>query len=157
MRAKPEFVFPTTKKNSFNERYVLLVHRNGSIAALRGRKLLLYYNARMCLAPSWLGMLLANSSPGLPETVFVGMTRIANVSRAVLQVFFRQAEACVVTSSGFEIASELNPQLQKELRVLASSPEVVNKVFFFRPGYSSAVKDKLEGAILALHETPEGR
>jgi phosphonate transport system substrate-binding protein len=160
LKAKPEFIYLAKKKNSFTERYVILVHRNSGIAdvaSLRGHNLLLHNSPRMSMARAWLEKLLARSSPRLPETESVGMTRIDNASRTLLPVFFRQADACLVTAGFFETASELNPQLQKELRVLASSPEVVPTVFFFRPGYSSPAKEELEAALLALHETPAGR
>ena len=131
LKAKPEFIFLAIRKNSFTERYVILVHRNSGITDvgdLRGRKLLLYNNPRMSLASAWVAALI-----GFPKTESVGMTRIDNTSRTVLPVFFRQADACVITSNVFEIACELNPQLQKELRVLATSPEVVSSVFFSTP------------------------
>jgi len=155
LKEMPEFIFLPTRKNSFTERYVILVHRNNGItnvANLRGRKLLLYNNPRMSLASAWVAALM-----GLPITESVDMTRIDNASRTVLPVFFRQADACVITSNVFEIACELNPQLQKELRVLATSPEVVPAVFFFRPGYASHGKDELVAAMLTLHDTPAGQ
>jgi ABC-type phosphate/phosphonate transport system substrate-binding protein len=155
LKAKPEFIYLSTKNHSFTEQYVILVHRNSGIAGvgdLRGRKLLLHNSPRTNLASIWVAALL-----GLPKTESAGMTRIDNASRTVLPVFFRQADACVVTSSVFEIVSEQNPQLRKELRVLATSPEVVPTVFFFRPGYSSQVKDELEAAMLVLHESPAGQ
>lgn len=155
LKTKPEFIYISTRKNSFTERYVLLVHRNSDIADvgdLRGRKLLLHNSMRMSLASTWVAALL-----GLSEREAAGITRIDNASRTVLPVFFRQADACVITSSVFEIASELNPQLQKELRVLTSSPEVIPSVFFFRPGYASYAKDELEASMLTLHESPAGQ
>ncbi len=154
INAKPEFIFLTSRKNSFTEQYVILVHRNSGIADvgdLRGRKLLLYNNPRMSLASAWVAALM-----GSPKTEAVGMTRIDNASRTVLPVFFHQADACVITSGVFETACELNPQLQKELRVLATSPELVTSVFFFRPGYSSYGKNELETAMLTLHDSPAG-
>jgi len=155
LKVMPEYVFLAIRKNSFTEQYIILVHRNSGINDvhdLRGRKILLYNNPRMCLAPAWVA-----SITGLPKTESIGMTRIDNISRTVLPVFFHQADACVVTAIGFEIACELNPQLLKDLRVLATSPEVVSSVFFFRPGYVSHVKDKLETAMLTLQETPAGQ
>jgi phosphonate transport system substrate-binding protein len=106
----------------------------------------------MSLAPAWVAGLM-----GLPNTESVGMTRIDSPSRTVLPVFFRQADASVVTSDVFEISCELNPQLKKDLQVLAISPEVVPAGFFFRTGYASDARDKLEAAMLSLHETPAGQ
>ena len=153
---KPESVYLSTRKNSFTEKYVILVHRNSGIASandLRGNKqLLLYDSPRMSLAPVWVASLM-----GLTKTESAGMTRVAKPSRTILPVFFRQTDACIVTSSVFEIACELNPQLRKELRVLATSPEVVPVMFFFRPGYTSPDMGALESAMLTLHESPAGQ
>jgi ABC-type phosphate/phosphonate transport system substrate-binding protein len=155
LKAKPEFIYLSSRKSSFMERYVILVHRNSGIANagdLRGRKLLLYNSPRMSLAPAWVAGLL-----GLPNTESVGMTRTDSPSRTVLPVFFRQADACVVTSNVFEISCELNPQLRKELQVLAISPDVVPTGFFFRTDYTSDARDKLEAAMLSLHDSPAGQ
>jgi len=160
MAAKPDAVFLSTRNNSFTERYVLLVHRSGGIDAvdqLLGRKLLLHNNPKMSLAAAWLDTLLASHSLGFPEEVFGSMTQIENASKAVLRVFFRQADACVVTANVFDIVSELNPQVRKELRVIAISPDVIPTLFFFRPGYTAEVKDRLEDALVALHESPAGQ
>jgi ABC-type phosphate/phosphonate transport system substrate-binding protein len=155
LKVRPEFIYLTTKKHSFTEQYLILVHRNSDIADvvdLRGRKLLMYNNPRMSLASAWVEALM-----GLPKAGSVAMTQIDSASRTVLPVFFHQADACVVTSSVFETACELNPQLQKELRVLVTSPEVVPALFFFRPGYSSRGTDELEVAMLTLQDSPAGQ
>ena len=155
MKISSEFVYISNKNNSFTEQYVILVHRDSGIAnagELRRRTLLLYNNPRMSLAPAWVATVL-----DLPKTESVRMARADNPSRTVLPVFFRQTDACVVTLNVFEIACELNPQLRKELRVLATSPEVVPIVFVFRPGYVSSEMDKFEAAMLTLHESPAGQ
>jgi phosphonate transport system substrate-binding protein len=156
---QPSEVFLGTKNHSFTERYELLVHRSAGIddvPGLAGKKLVLQASARTSLAPQWLDTLLACGSLGTAAEVLDTLTKNESPSKAVLQVFFRQADACLVTSNVFELACELNPQLRKELRVLAVSPEVVPSLFFFRPGYTSSVREKLEPAILALHETAAG-
>jgi phosphonate transport system substrate-binding protein len=75
----------------------------------------------------------------------------------VLQVFFHQADACLVTSNVFALACELNPQLRKELRVLADSPAVVPSVFFFRSGYVAKLRDQLEPAVVEMDQSPAGQ
>ncbi len=159
-KVKPDTVFMSVRNKSFSERYVILVHRNSGIDAvgdLGGRKVLLHKSPRTCLAPQWLDTLLASHSMGLADQVSGNTTRVENPSKAVLQVFFRNADACLVTSNVFDMVSELNPQLRKELRILASSPDVIPNLFFFRAGYTSDVKDKLEAALVALHQTPAGQ
>jgi ABC-type phosphate/phosphonate transport system substrate-binding protein len=159
-KIRPDTVFLGVKNKSVTEQYVILVHRNSGISDvrdLRGRKVVLHQSPRTSLAPQWLETLLEGRSRGLAAEVSSTTTSVENASKAVLGVFFRQADACVVTSNVFDTASELNPQLRKELRVLASSPEVIPTLFCFRASYSSDIKDVLEAAILAVHETPAGQ
>jgi ABC-type phosphate/phosphonate transport system substrate-binding protein len=157
---RTESVFLAVKNHSVAERYVLLVHRDGGIedlSGLRGGRLLLEKDARSSLAPQWLETLLARGSLAPAAEFFKNMTRVEKPSKAVLQVFFRQAEACLVVSNVFALAGELNPQLHKQLRVLAVSPEVVPSLFYFRPGHASNVRAEMEPAILSLHETVPGQ
>ena len=157
---QPDAVFLATRNHSITEQYVLLVHRSsgiGDLSGLRGGRLLLQSNARTSLAPCWLETLLARGSLGAAEGFFKSLTRIEKPSKMVMQVFFRQAEACLVTSNVFELAGELNPQIRQELRVLAVSPEVIPSLFYFRPGHTSRAREELEPAILALHERPAGQ
>jgi phosphonate transport system substrate-binding protein len=155
-----ETVFCTSQQDVFTERYVLLVHRAsgiGTLNGLLGRKLVLQGNARTSLAPYWLDTLLARQSLGPAASHFTAVNRIASPSKSVLQVYFRQTDACLVTSNAFALASELNPQIGKELRVLAVSPAVVPSLFCFLHGHASRARELLEPAMLSLHESPAGQ
>lgn len=153
-------IFITYNAGSMTERYVLLAHREGTVktlADLRDRSLYLHSNPRACLAPLWLDTLLVEQ--GHPKVNhFVG-TIIQNtkLSNVVLSVFFRQVDACIVTRSGFDTMSELNPQLAQQLSVLAESPTVVPAVFAFRADYNPSFKEKLIAGINTLKTTPAGR
>jgi ABC-type phosphate/phosphonate transport system substrate-binding protein len=159
-KIKPEAVFLAVKNKSSTEQYVILVHRSSGINDVRdlqGRKILLHKSPRTSLAPQWLETLLASRSMALADEVSRNLSKVESASKAVLQVFFQKADACVVTSNVFEMVSELNPQVRRELRVLASSPDVLPTLFCFRAGYTSDIKDRLEAAIVALHNTPAGQ
>jgi phosphonate transport system substrate-binding protein len=155
-----EAVYLSSKNGKTTEQYVLLVHQGSGIsdlAGLKGRNLELHKSPRTSLAAAWLDTYLADHRLGPAETVFRKIVPAEKVSRIVLRVFFRQTDACVVTRDAFETMGELNPQLRKELRVLATSPEVVPSVFFFRPEFTGRVRQELEAAIVTLHETVAGR
>ena len=156
---QPEEVFLSTKNHGFTEQYELLVQQAcgiTNVTGLAGRRLLLQASARTSLAPQWFDTLLARQSLGSGEKMLYDLIKLESPSKAVLQVFFHQADACLVTSNAFALACELNPQLRKELRVLAVSPEVVPSLFFFRCGYASTVREELEPAILELDHSPAG-
>ena len=75
----------------------------------------------------------------------------------ILPVFFRKTDACVVTRRGWETMGELNPQVTLQLRELASSPELVTMVLFFRAGYQSPSRRKVMQALLDMPKSPHGR
>ena len=159
-KVKPDNVFLGVKNKSSTEQYLILVHRNsgiGDVRDLRGREVLVHESRRTSLAPKWLETVLAGRSMALADELSKNMIKVESASKAVLQVFFRKADACVVTSNVFDMASELNPQVRRDLRVLASSPEVIPTLFCFRAGYISDIKDKIEAAILAVHDSPAGQ
>ncbi len=157
---KPDSVFLAFRNEAYTEKYVILAHQGSGIRDLhdlQGRQVLIHQGPRTGLAPQWFESLMANRLMDAADGTSVKTKTEENPSKAVLQVFFRKADASVVSANAFNTASELNPQLRRELRILASSPEVIPIVFFFRAGYVSDIRDKLEAAITALHETPAGQ
>ena len=142
------------------DRYILLVHRDSpikSLADLRKRSIQLLSNANGSLAPMWLDKHL--NEQGLPTAPRFAGKIVSNtkLSNAILSVFFRQYDACVVTHSGFNTMSELNPQLAKQLIVLAESPEFVVGMFAFRADYNPPFKEQLITSISNLQKTLPGR
>lgn len=153
-------IFVTYHGERITEQYVLLSHKEGrvkTLADLSGASLQLYTNPRACLAPLWLDIILARH--GLPTAArFAGkVSGESKLSKVILPVFFRQADVCVVTRSGFDIMAELNPQISAQLIVLAESPEMVPAMFAFRADYSPIFMDKLVIGLNALKTTPVGR
>jgi len=140
------------------EEYVLLVHQDSQIERiedLRGRSLTLFHNSRLCLAPFWLDTVLVQS--GFPRaTEFCQVTQNSKLSKVVLPVFFKQADACLVTRRGFKTMSELNPQVSQRLKVLAASPELVPTGFCFRRDYHDPLKDVIVAELARIKDTPAG-
>ena len=142
------------------EEYVLLVHRDSpikEIGDLQGRSLVWLEHPRACLAPIWLDTLLAQRGLGPPDQLFGKMTPTKKTSQAVLSIFFRQADVSLTTRNGFQIAAELNPQVGRQLRVLASSPEFVHHVYCFRPDYPAENLKQVLAAISTMHQSPSGQ
>lgn len=153
-------VFVTYSSGQPTEQYFLIVRREDNIREigdLRGRSLIAYQDARSCLALPWMDLVLdkeVNSS----ASEFVGqIVKSVTLSKTVIPVFFRQADACVVTRSGFETMVELNPQLGKELTILARSEELVPAVFAFRAAYNPSFREKLMKGLADLHRSAAGQ
>lgn len=142
------------------EQYLLLVHAQSGIsspAELKGRSLVMLDHVRASLAGIWLEVLLAHQGLPLPSHHFGQVRSAPKLTSVVLPVFFRQLDACVVTRSGFDIMSELNPQLRAQLKPLAASPELVPAFTFLRPDYRGAPHDEIVSEVLKMHLTASGK
>jgi ABC-type phosphate/phosphonate transport system substrate-binding protein len=153
-------IFVTYNCGRMDDEYLLLVHRDSkieSVGDLQGRNVTFYENPRASLAPPWLDTLLVKKG-FRPATEFFGrVSQVSKLPKVVLPVFFRQNDACVVTRSGFETMTELNPQVGKQLKIVASSPRLCAAVFCFRANYSPQFKNQLVAGLRDLHSTPAGQ
>ncbi len=153
-------LFVTSISGSIYERYVLLANRESPVKTLGdlgGRSFAVHSNPRACLAPMWLDTLLVHQGHP-PISGFAGrIIREDKLAKVVLPVFFGRVAACVVSRSGFETMVELNPQLARQLVVLAESPAVVPAIFAFRADYEPEYKDKLVKGLQELQTSPAGQ
>jgi phosphonate transport system substrate-binding protein len=126
--------------------YLLLVNRNANVnrlADLRGRNVIFLDRVSASLAPVWFETLLLQSGLGEARPFCGRIIREDKLSKVVLPVFFGQADACVVTRSGYATMIELNPQVGQRMKILATSPAVVPVVFVFRADYTSPIRDQI--------------
>lgn len=145
---------------SIAEEYLLLVHRTSGIERindLQGRKLGLLRTHRTSLAPVWLETLLGREGLTSSSDFFGQIASETKIVKAVLPVFFHQLDACVITRKGFETMVKLNPQIGKQLKVLATSPPVVPTIFCFRDDYSAHLKSRLMEEFKRCHISPTGQ
>jgi phosphonate transport system substrate-binding protein len=116
-----------------------------------------FSNPRTSLASTWLETRLSKEGLGRLSDVFDRVTQFSKLTRAILPVYFGQIDACLVTRQGFETASELNPQVGRQLKVLASSEALVPVVFCFRGDYKSPYRDRLLAEIGKVKTTAAGQ
>ena len=76
---------------------------------------------------------------------------------ASVMVFFKQADACLITHRAFAVAGELNPQVTRQLRVIASSPPLISHITSHRMAMSETVSRLFREAALSLADTPGGQ
>lgn len=153
------YVF-TTAGGSITEDYVLLVHQAAGLTRLeelRGRTLLVYNHSRMCLAVPWLDTALVEAGLKPAQEHFKQVTRETKLSKAVLPVFFRKADACLVTRRGFLMMGELNPQVSQRVVILAVSKPYVPTGFFFRSGFPAREQQRCLEQFTQVHTSPVGQ
>ena len=142
------------------EEYLLLIHRNNTVtnlAGLKGGLLMEFDNLRTSLARMWLDVQLLEQGLPRTENLFGKVTLERKLSTVVLPVFFGNAQACLVTRRGFETMVELNPQVGKNLRVLAASPAFVVTVMCFGAKANREDEATIVQGLQRLHEQPRGQ
>jgi len=125
--------------------YVLLVNTGSGarrLSDLRGRRLTMLRGAKMCVAAPWLSALLEQANLGRTDRFFSSVATDAKPSRVVLPVFFGQADACLTSRRGFDLMGELNPQVAKDLTVIASSPALIATFYTFHRNYRGASRQR---------------
>jgi len=153
-------IFVTYNSGRPVEQYYLLVHQGSGIERLpdlRGRSLVLHNNSRLSLASPWLDTLLVEEGCPPAATLLGKFVTAPKLAQVVLPVFFRQTDACLVTRTGFETMVELNPQLGRQLKILAASTELVASVFCFRADYAPPFHETLLDGLRELHNSAAGK
>jgi ABC-type phosphate/phosphonate transport system substrate-binding protein len=127
------------------------------LADLGGRSLLIQDHSRACLAPFWLDTLLLRQGLKPAAQLADRIKRPGKLAQVVLPVFFRQVDACVVARSGFNAMVDLNPQVGRQLKIIAASPAVVPTVLCFRADFNASYKKALLEGLRTLNATPAGQ
>jgi ABC-type phosphate/phosphonate transport system substrate-binding protein len=124
---------------------------------LRGETIVILDAVRTSLAPLWLDTELMRSRLPVSAHYFGKISLVKKPNLAILPVFFKQAGVALVSRNSFQMAGELNPQLVKELRVLATSPDVIPSIGAFRANAVSGAVDLYRREALRLGDSPGGK
>lgn len=142
------------------DEYLCVVRRSSNlttVAELKGRRVLVQQSSRAPLSLTWLNVLTLRAGLGPAERAFGKMTIIPKPSRAALPVYFGQADAAIVTRRSLEVIGELNPQVARELRVLAVSAPMVASALCFRATVPPATIDQIAEVATGLSASMSGR
>lgn len=154
----PSFV--GTNDNGTGNKYLVITRKDSGIhtfSDLRGKSILLPPVAIYEPGHIWLEVLLLKAGKGDRDTFFTRVKEIPKISKAILGVFFGQADAAIVTRSGFEISRQLNPQLETQLTVLAESSRLSDFVVCMNPTTSENFRNSLTKALFRLNESKSGK
>ena len=164
LRARPQVALEPMAVGMFadgevKQEFLLVTRRNGGLqrlADLRGKRLLVN-PLDWRVARLWLEVLLHQEGL-LGSGVHLGeIVRAEGLSKQVLPVFFGQADACIVTARGLATLAELNPQLARQLAVLARSPAYLAYLTCLAPGLDEELHRDFMDMALNLHRDSAGR
>ncbi len=142
---------------------ILLVTRKDSsisrIGDLRNRSIVMPAKIRQngTLYYVWIETLLLREGAREMGQYFSSVVEARSASQILPPVFFRKADAGLVISDTFDVARELNPQMGRELKVIARIKGLAGGIIAIRRDFPEERKEKVKQALLTLHEDPEGK
>jgi hypothetical protein len=127
--------FATIEQGQVLEPYLVLAKAESSINSikdLKGKHVLVLKSSNASNGHHWFRTELLKMGFADPNRFVKRLEIKSKLSRAVLPVFFSQADACIVDQAGFKIMVEMNPQIGKELQIIAQSPHFVDTLCCLR-------------------------
>jgi phosphonate transport system substrate-binding protein len=106
---------------------------------------------------TWIETLIMKEGTNSIDNYFLSFKETNTASKAIMPVFFRKIDACVVTRQALEITSELNPQISKDMKIIAQSDRMAGGLVVFRKDFPEASKQKTRQMLLDMHKESEGR
>ncbi len=140
-------------------RQLLLVHREAGIddvTQLAGRRVLVSTLDRGQTAHKWLDVLLLRQGYGPTSAEKVTLELRNRPGHAVPPVLFGQADASIVDEVTYELLCEMNPQLRRDLRIIAASPSLMTRVMCSRIDMDPALRGIMFDTAMRMHTEPTG-
>lgn len=91
------------------------------------------------------------------STFFSKFSRATKPSQAILSVFFKKFDACLVPYFTFETMAELNPQIKNELTIVEKSEPLLNGMVCIRKSLDNQVKEDFLQFIENLQISTSGK
>jgi ABC-type phosphate/phosphonate transport system substrate-binding protein len=157
-KANLELAFGNIRGGKSTLKYFLLTHEDKgfkSLADLKGKRFV--YTRGENISLLFLNTVLLKQHLPEAKDYFSAMEEKAKPSQAVLSVFFGQADVCIVNDVAFRTMTEMNPQLEKKLKVVISSPELLDNITVFRKSFDTDMKLKALEVARRLKTTPRGK
>jgi phosphonate transport system substrate-binding protein len=140
--------------------YALIVKRGRgikSIADLRGKTILIPSSTKYAASHIWLHILLGRGLQQDRSLFFRQVHESPAASKSILKVFFNQVDAAIVSRGALETSKLLNPQIERELAVIAESKPLHGDITCVPTIVSEKLKHAITNSALHLHETTTGK
>jgi phosphonate transport system substrate-binding protein len=140
--------------------YVLIVRQDSgfkSVSDLRNKSISLMSSSRHELSHIWLDVQLMKAGLQDHGRHFRQTKEATSASQAIMGVFFKQTDAALVSLSSLETSKALNPQVGKQLLVIAESKGLHGDISCIPNMVDEKLKKTMENTALRLHETTVGK
>lgn len=154
-----EPILASTLHGKHMTRFQLLVRKDSPFAdlkSLKGKTVIFQTYGCGDALEMWLDIELKKIGAGPAQTFFGKILEVKEASKVVLPVFFKQAHGCVMLDGSFDVVSEMNPQLKKQLSVLRESQDFLGGVVLFPRDMDGEKKRTLKKICLRMSTYPKG-
>lgn len=157
-KADLEVAFTHIVGGKSTKKYLLLVRNDngyGKMADLRKKKMSILKGDP--ISKVFLDILLSRQGLGNVASFFHQVEERMKPSQVVLPVLFGQSDACVIADTFYNTIVEMNPQVGRVLKPIASTPELVDTILIFRKGYRQDLKERASRILDQMDEYPKGK
>lgn len=140
--------------------YGLYVHKDSGIdhlSQLKNQTLTIQVGSQTGLPQLWLDTLLLENGLETSHMLFKNTRAVSKTSQAILPVFFQKFDACLVPITGFDVLSQFNPQINRDLKRIATSPGYSRSLVCARTAYLDQYQNLIQQAIDDLNGNTHGR
>ncbi|MBW2690010.1 MAG: PhnD/SsuA/transferrin family substrate-binding protein [Deltaproteobacteria bacterium] len=151
--------FVTESEGGIGHRYVLIANRESgvrSVADLRNKSISLNSSKRTEASLVWLDVLILKAGYRDRLTYFSQIKKSTS-SKSIMAVFFRQLDAAVIRRESLETSIMLNPQIGKQIAILAESESLAGGISCIPTNVDKKDKHIIESTAFHLHETTVGK
>jgi len=121
-------IMTPTKVSTPTEQLLLLVQAEQALPTIRQkeeRSLIIETGTSGDLSQIWLDHFLMDRGLSKSDSFFTKIRRVNKPSRAILPVFFKQADACIIPRHTLDVIQELNPQIRQKVKPLQQSKGLI--------------------------------
>ncbi len=154
-------ILVTSSGGGIDMELLLLVRKDSGIHSLHDLK-----NKTIVIPPRnprcrslyqvWIESMLDRQGLGDMKSFFSSIKEAKTVAKALMPVFFRQADACLVSRQVLDLTAELNPQINNELMVISRRGKLGLGIVAVDRRLPEETREKIRQAFLTLHQTPDG-
>lgn len=156
---KPVLVNQT--QGSYGFVYYLVTRKDNNInhlSDLKNRKLNILARSDGQTPSLWLEKILRDDKLPVKNKFFEKITFDYKPTNILLPVFFNKVEAAVITKESYDVMCELNPNIKKNLNILATSKTLLFGVLSFDTKSKNKEREKFIYDILTtMHNDADGR
>jgi ABC-type phosphate/phosphonate transport system substrate-binding protein len=143
-----------------SRQFLLIVRRDSgirSVADLRGKSILLPSSTKHEASHIWLDVLLMRDGKSDRINFFRQIKESTTSSQSIMGIFFKQADAAIVSRGALETSRALNSQVGSQLLIISESKSFLGDLTCIPSSVGENLRHSIENASLHLHETTVGK